>query len=230
MNDARALLRVLPASVVPTERLLRACAALGVCVRRVRPADLSRTLHDDARRLLASLRPGEVVLVSGPSGSGKSTLLRAVARAARDAGLRVCGQRPVERARCVIDLIPGSLGEAIACLVRAGLGDVGVLARTPGELSEGERARVALAAALARVRPGAPGHLLLLDEFASTLDRASAARVGAGVRRWATRTGVRVVVATAHDDLRGPLAPDVRVRCARGRSGTTVHIERGGGA
>lgn len=215
-----AVLRVLRTRAAPTPRVLRACAALGCCVRRGRegpPRLVGARLA--ARALLRVLGAGQVAWISGPSGAGKSTLLRALAAQARARRRRVLRPPPALAAcatRAVIDLVPGPLDAALAALARAGLADARLLVRTPSELSEGERARLALAWAFARTRADARRAVLLLDEFASTLDRPAAARAARALRRWASRTGLRVVVATAHDDLAPHLAPDWRVRCAEG--------------
>jgi ABC-type ATPase with predicted acetyltransferase domain len=210
--------------------VLRACAALGCCVRRGR-ADPARLIgaRAAARALHRVLAPGHIAWISGPSGAGKSTLLRALAaeaRARRGRVLRPPSALAASAARAVIDLVPGPLDDALAALARAGLADAALLVRTPSELSEGERARLALAWAFARTRADGRRALLLLDEFASTLDRPAACRAARALRRWASRTGLRVVVATAHDDLAPHLVADWRVRCADNAWG--VPIRAGG--
>jgi len=56
-----------------------------------------------------------------------------------------------------------------------------------------------------------PHCLLVADEFCSTLDRLCARAVAYRVRRMASREGVTVLAASAHDDLLEDLAPDVLV-------------------
>jgi hypothetical protein len=56
-----------------------------------------------------------------------------------------------------------------------------------------------------------PQSLLVADEFCSTLDRLCARAVAYRVRRMASREGVTVLAASAHDDLLEDLAPDVLV-------------------
>jgi ABC-type ATPase with predicted acetyltransferase domain len=53
--------------------------------------------------------------------------------------------------------------------------------------------------------------VLLADEFCSTLDRLCARAVAYRVRRMASREGVTVLAASAHEDLLEDLAPDVLV-------------------
>ena len=77
--------------------------------------------------------------------------------------------------------------------------------RTPRELSEGQRHRLALAHAVASRGP------VLIDEFASTLDRLTAMGLCISLARWARSCGRSVVGATAHDDVVEWLRPDIHV-------------------
>jgi macrolide transport system ATP-binding/permease protein len=107
-----------------------------------------------------AVRAGDRVLVTGPNGSGKSTLLRAVAERA---GHRV-GYLPQEVAYepdlPVLDAYPhGPRHERRAALLATGLFRPETLGQRMGELSVGQRRRVALAALLAGEHD-----LLVLDE------------------------------------------------------------------
>jgi ABC-type ATPase with predicted acetyltransferase domain len=55
---------------------------------------------------------------------------------------------------------------------------------------------------------------VLLDEFASVLDRAAARSLTLSLTRRARLEGVRLVLASAHDDVRDWAAPEVEVRLA----------------
>lgn len=165
------------------------------------------------------LKPGEVVALTGPSGAGKSSLLQLAARIYRpDTGtIRFSGAPietwPEEELRRRIAFLPqrsallaGSLREAIriadpdlddaavwnllstVCLdetidARGGL-DLR-LGEAGSGLSGGESRRLALARTLAR-RP----RLLLLDEPTEGLDRETAQKVLAGIRRHMPDDGV----------------------------------------
>jgi ABC-type multidrug transport system ATPase subunit len=162
-----------------------------------------RRLLDGASLAVA---PGEVVAVEGVSGSGKSTLLRALATLVEpDAGrVLLAGvdartlAPPAYRTRVAYvaqdaPMLPGTVAANLAAgpALRGealGADEVGALlakvelpgARWPREartLSGGERARVALARALAN-RP----EVLLLDEPTASLDPATGARIVALVR------------------------------------------------
>lgn len=160
--------------------------------------------------IAARLTPGSIVLLTGPSGSGKSTLLREIAAVL---GPRAVTVEPVHSDRAVIDLIGPDVDSGLALLAASGLAEVGLLLRPPGRLSEGERARLALACAMDRAlnqptnqtknlqtnRPTNDGttphtpvrqpgtRVILADEFGSVLDRPTAAGLGATVRRWIAR-------------------------------------------
>ena len=94
----------------------------------------------------------------------------------------------------------------------AGLSESRVMLRRPCELSEGQRARLQLAHAIAAAeRAQAPWSIVLADELGATLDRPTARAVAAGLRKWATRAGTCIVAATTHDDLLEPLCPDTLI-------------------
>ena len=84
--------------------------------------------------------------------------------------------------------------------------------------SAGERARfeIALAMHTAVVRGAST---LIVDEFASLLDRVTAAGVAMAVRRWIKRDGrVRLIAATAHEDMPRLLGPDLLVTTGQGQA------------
>jgi ABC-type ATPase with predicted acetyltransferase domain len=158
-----------------------------------------------AERIDRLLAPGEVALITGPSGSGKSRIGRALAArltGAVSAGIAV----PMSAAR-VLDLFESGLEASMASLARAGLAEARAMLARSADLSEGERARLSIALAMEKVSRG--GGTLIIDEFASTLDRPTAAALCRTVRRWACESGVRVVCITAHDDVLEWLGPEV---------------------
>ncbi|VAX40519.1 hypothetical protein MNBD_PLANCTO03-1152 [hydrothermal vent metagenome] len=202
-----------------SERLLRALAPFGLVVQRVPRQSASassscvlRVDQAEINRLLA-MPPGSIALLTGPSGCGKSMLLRATASAMRARGGRVVDASALlARAvadRPIIDLFSGSLVRSLRLLSAAGLGEAMLWARSAAELSDGQRARLGMALAMARVTRGRET-LMLIDECCSTLDRVSARCVARTLRRWCSRQGrVRVLCATAHDDLAEAISPDL---------------------
>jgi ABC-type glutathione transport system ATPase component len=178
-----------------------------------------------ARELDKLLQPGQIALVTGPSGAGKSRVLAALARRlGRHALQAATGTAKRRRGRPVVDLFSLPLTHTLGTLSRAGLAEARLLGLRPDQLSEGQRFRLALALAMARAgvrrprgdartgRPRAP-LTLIADEFCSTLDRPTAMGVCLALRRWAASApALRIVVATAHDDVAEWLAPDVTLR------------------
>lgn len=202
---------------MPSRALLRACAVFGIDPGRAEARREQRRRREAAgalaRRVVGSLTPGRVVFVTGPSGCGKSTLLAALEARVRRTGVeRVLPDGAGRLGATVFDAVAAHTptpAEALGVLARAGLAEAPLLPRTTRELSEGQRWRLALAVAMAR----AARHktVLLADEFASALDRVTAANLARTVRRWASASDARVVAAAANDDLLEALAPDVLV-------------------
>jgi len=209
----------------PSNKLLQAASMFALPLtptgrwsRRVAAPPTAIWARDAAAALDAALKPGQIAFLTGPSGSGKSTLLRALERRL---GPRVMHARTLDLRdpRPLIDLLDLPLDAALALLARAGLAETLLLARPPHQLSEGERARAALACLLARAARQPTQRrstTLLIDEFASTLDRITAASVARTLRRSISTPGtrggrLRLVAATAHDDLLEALAPDLLV-------------------
>jgi len=126
---------------------------------------------------------------------------------------------------CVIDLIGDDLERGMGLLSLVGLADAFVMLRRWEELSDGQRSRLMLARLLARADEltsldGASGDeadrlsaVIVVDEFASTLDRLTAKVIARNVRRRIGKRGCRhtFVCATTHDDLLESLRPDVVV-------------------
>jgi ABC-type multidrug transport system fused ATPase/permease subunit len=161
--------------------------------------------------------PGQVTGLLGPSGTGKSTLLRALVRLVDiDAGTITLDGTDIDeldarKLRCRVGLVaqtpvmlPGTVADNLrygvaeladddlaAALADADL-DPSFADRVADDLSGGERARVALARALTR-----GPQLLLLDEPTAALDRDTAERIGATLRR--LRDGGLGVCVTTHD-------------------------------
>ncbi len=190
--------------------------------------EMDRPAGAATRRLLAPTRlglsPGQLAYLVGASGSGKSLLLAALARAwpGPVVAVRLGGPDAAGRSRsAVLDQLGLPVESSLRLLCSAGLGEARLWLMPAGCLSAGQADRLALARLYARVeamlRDGGLQNgggnevavLLLIDEFASRLDRLTARVLSANLRRWLDRTpGAAAVVATAHDDLADPLRPD----------------------
>jgi ABC-type ATPase with predicted acetyltransferase domain len=208
--------RVIEVSTPPSERLLRACAAFGLAVRFTGNRAARPTRSADARDILNSLAPGHLALITGPSGGGKSSLLEDIARASRSRGGRVLTlpDAPADPDTPIIDLINSPLAESLATLARAGLADATLLGRSSMQLSDGERFRLRLALAMSACADDTGPLTILIDEFASTLDRTTARCLCRALRRWLARQvadgrDLRLIVATAHSDVADWLDPDM---------------------
>jgi ABC-type ATPase with predicted acetyltransferase domain len=217
-----------------------------------------------------TLAPG-IVFITGPSGGGKSTILRLIRAALSRRGdvrlVEAAATGSAAEGAPAGDTTPEGGGdsggggaivdgfgvravsEVLSLLSRVGLSDAFVLLRPAGELSDGQRHRLALAHALAAAEqagstPNEHDRLtvVLADEFGSTLDRLTARVVARSVRKWARRAGVCFVAATAHDDLLEALRPDVLIekglggamtvmtRADRDRRGSDERVPAGAGA
>ncbi len=191
-----------------------ACAAFGIAPRRAASHPPRRT---EARKaMLDCVRPGEIMLLIGRSGAGKSSLLRGMA-----AGLGGRGRRIIHvpdrltgarSSRAVFDLLAGPAHERAAALALAGLAEPRLWALPASCVSVGERARLRLAMAMSAARAG---DVVIADELASTIDRATAYALCATLRRWVRRSGVALIAASAHEDLGPMLAPDTLIDAAR---------------
>lgn len=170
---------------------------------------------DALERLDASLRPAQIALITGPSGAGKSTLAAALAQRCRTTGRAVwLDAPPIDPALPVIDLLRAPLARRLRLLAAVGLGDAHLCIRPARALSTGERARLHLALAIDRTTGAPHPATLILDEFASSLDRPGALLLCRLLRRWLERTPrpPRIICVTAHDDLTAALRPELTVR------------------
>lgn len=188
-----------------------ACALFGIEARRARSSAKVRAEAARAAEAIDRLlRPGEIALVTGPSGAGKSTVLHLLQRrleARRERVVRTPARLP---GKAVVDLFRTPVEETLRLLALAGLAEATVFARRPDELSDGQRFRLRLAVMMARAASRGSPALVLMDEFASTLDRTTARCVARTFWRWVSRNGsVRAVCATAHHDIMEPLSPAV---------------------
>jgi ABC-type ATPase with predicted acetyltransferase domain len=163
----------------------------------------------DAARALASLEPGAVALLTGPSGSGKTTALMMLRRRFTRAHRAVV--RPpahLSRRRPTVEHVGADLPQALGLLSAAGLAEAALLPRPAGALSTGQLARLTIAAAMDRCTPGC---VLVIDEFAAALDRATAQSLASALARWCRRNSVALIACSAQEDTLEALKPDLLV-------------------
>jgi len=173
-----------------------------------RERDIVSRSRRAARQINRTLRPGGIALITGPSGAGKSMILVQLALMS-DRAVRPKAISPRTR-RAVVDLFRSPIHETLSLLASAGLADANIFVTPAGVLSEGQRSRLSLAMALHEAEQSRAPATIIADEFASTLDRTTARALAGCLRRRLAPPG-RLVVASAHDDLLEPLAPDLLV-------------------
>lgn len=203
----------------PTLPLCHALAPFGLTPTTL--PDDTHNIRRHAHHLAHQLPTRGLVLFTGPSGSGKSRLLRAV-RHALDTTPRhtADANAPIHHPHLTpIDALTGPIDRRLALLARFGLAEPRLWPRPIHTLSDGERARFALARAVSTL-PDSSAHppLLIIDELASLLDRNTARSLAATLARWARALpppGVLVLAATAHADMARFLAPDLLINPAR---------------
>ncbi len=219
-------------AVVHSARAARACAVFGVEYPPPPPPGwCASTCFSLAQAIDSQVTDGQIALISGPSGCGKSTLLRSIASLSKQAGglhvdsTRIESLDKMHRSDIdapLVDLFTLELDDAIRLLTRLGLGEPRLLASPLRALSEGQRHRAMVAMALARSaeRRRRSPVTLTIDEFGSVLDRLGAGLLARAIRRviqpsndgHKPRARPRLIVATAHEDLRSSLRPDVHIR------------------
>ncbi|MFN7396695.1 MAG: AAA family ATPase [bacterium] len=192
------------------KRTLQAASAFGLDADAPRRAHQRRAarLGPVAEAALSAVAGGGVVLITGPSGAGKSTLLELIA-ARLPSPRRIDPQAQLRDIRAPICTLSGQpLDQWLAHLARFGLAEAMLWLQRPGELSAGQRWRLAFALRFVGARP-----TLICDEACAMLDRMTAVCICMNLRREATRSpGARLILATSHDDLLVALNPDVHVR------------------
>lgn len=186
--------------------LRRACAPFAVIP--VPTPDAGEHKRTPDPRTLSRILDARIVSIHAPSGAGKTALLRGIAAAfhARTTRCVPTQLTQTQRRTAAFDLLSGTAGRRGGTLALAGLAEPRIWGRRAGALSAGEQARLRLASVMHDARPG---DIIIVDEFASMLDRASAYALCRTVRRWATRSGVSLIVASAHEDLETMLGPDL---------------------
>lgn len=193
----------------PTRRSCEAAALLGLSFDDLHEAEAPR-------RVEVAMATRTVTLITGPSGAGKSTLLRESVRRAKVDGWRVIDAATLRLGDApAVNVAGRDVESALSRLASVGLAEARCIVRRAREMSDGQRARLRLAAALERAsrRKRAVRTLIVVDEFAQALDRATARSVAMSFARAVKReANVGAIVATSHDDLESALAPAEVVR------------------
>lgn len=216
-------------------RRLAVAARFGIDPDARSHAPLRALLASVAERVDQLLPPGAIALVRGPSGSGKSSVLRALSDRLRRRSRACIRPDPTplldRERRAVLDLFDGPLDPTMHALSRVGLAEPPLWLRPACRLSEGQRFRLRLAQAL-HALDRTEDATLVMDEFASPLDRVSAMTLCVATRRWLLSEGAhaRLVLAGAHDDAAQWLRPALLVDLSPSftiHGGFTIHTPRG---
>ena len=196
----------------------RACVNVKIVRRIPRTPDAGRVaamfglaegqcerLYEDLR---LDIRAGQIVAVVGPSGAGKSVFLREVARQVRASKWLRTDPLARSGAPAVAALGAVALPQRLAMLSRCGLADAAALVTPAKLLSGGQLYRLALAAALLEAQRKRRGTLVVADEFAATLDTATAANLCRQIRKLVSASACSLLLATPRVELLGALKPD----------------------
>jgi ABC-type ATPase with predicted acetyltransferase domain len=164
--------------------------------------------HRRTHTCAVEVEDGDIVYITGPSGAGKSVLLQEMQKGVPADERISIEQTELPADKAAIDCIHAGLStiESLSLLGYAGLSDVFCMLTPPADLSEGQKYRFRLAAALATGR-----RYIFADEFCSNLDRITAAVIAYNVRRFAKRNRVTFFLASSHEDILADLQPDVLI-------------------
>ena len=196
-----------PATISPA--LLNASAAFGILPKNTRDTQPKQTLPNDEQ--LRRILDQRIVLLRGSSGSGKSSLLRGIESRLQSTSHRLhIAQTPHRQHESdhtsMLDTLGGDLASRVSALASAGLGEPKLWALPYSCLSVGQQSRLVVAQTMQHAKRG---DVVLVDEFATPLDRISAYSFARTMRRWAMKIGVTLICATAHNDIEGMLEPDL---------------------
>lgn len=140
----------------------------------------------------------DVCYITGCSGSGKSSLLRALKKYYNVEDIDF----QMDSDSAIIDLVGDDIDEALDLLSVVGLSEARIFVKRPKDLSDGQKYRFQLACLLYHKQK-----VLCIDEFTSFLDRTTAEVVAYNMQKCCRRNGVKLIVATAHNDLERFLNP-----------------------
>jgi len=140
----------------------------------------------------------DVCYITGASGSGKSSLLRELKQYYNVEDVDF----DMDSDSAIVDLVGDTLDEALNLLSVVGLSEARIFVKRPRDLSDGQKYRYQLACMLYKKQ-----NVLCIDEFTSLLDRTTAEVVAYNMQKCCRRNGVKLIVATAHNDLEEFLNP-----------------------
>jgi ABC-type ATPase with predicted acetyltransferase domain len=182
-----------------TDKVADVLRAFGITVQRLRNNAITHSCQ-------LKLSGGDICYITGPSGSGKSVLLREFYNTLQTEQKINIDDIPLPDDKACVDYIDTDFLGTLRTLSSAGLTDVFCVLNSPANLSDGQKYRYRIAKALAGDK-----QFIFADEFASSLDRVTAAVISYNLRKFATKTGKIFILASSHDDLLADLLPEVIV-------------------
>ena len=191
--------KTFPLQTVMSEKVCAVMRMFGVTAER-----LSENVT--AHNCQVQINDGDIVYITGPSGAGKSVLLREFEKSIPASEKVNLGDIDLAGNKAVVDCIEGDFLTSLKVLSTAGLNDVFCVLNKPANLSDGQKYRFRLAAALACGK-----QFVFADEFCSNLDRITAAVISYNIHKFAKRKGVTFILAASHDDILADLSPDVLI-------------------
>ncbi len=191
--------KTFPLQTVMSEKVCAVMRMFGVTAERLRE-------NVTAHNCQVQINDGDIVYITGPSGAGKSVLLREFEKSIPASEKVNLGDIDLAGNKAVIDCIEGDFLASLKVLSTAGLNDVFCVLNKPANLSDGQKYRFRLAAALACGK-----QFVFADEFCSNLDRVTAAVISYNIHKFAKRKGVTFILAASHDDILADLSPDVLI-------------------
>jgi uncharacterized protein len=174
--------------------------------------------HDVIKNLSLTIKPGEIILLTGTSGSGKTTLL-SLFQKKRNKNYTGNIQwpnnyhpsifRPIKSAKALIEIIgKGDVQTALHRMGLVGLSDAYIYLKRFDELSNGQQYRAMLAQLIIGEH-----NVWLADEFCANLDSLTANLVADRLQRLARKLGAVVIVASSQPEaFVSALRPDKVIR------------------
>lgn len=140
-----------------------------------------------------------ILYLTGMSGSGKTSMLDYFKKAYNFTDPKI----EFESEKPIIDTIGKNTEEALYLLNLVGLGEAFLYIKPFKVLSDGQKYRYKLAKIIESNQK-----VWCIDEFCSFLDRTTAKIVAYNTQKVARKLGVKLIVATAHDDLQEYIQAD----------------------
>lgn len=193
-------------------KLKNGCTERTSIVKEAFGVDSEQAFSLVVKNFSLTIKPGDVVLITGASGSGKSTVIKLLTSPRKELKreIKMTGKITGRSLRNIAVLnthwsqsLPlveqvrrgEDIKRAIELLNSVGLTEAYLYIKHPNQISDGQRYRFAIAKLCDSQKP-----LWIADEFVSTLNSEMAAIVARGVRKLAKKYGATLILAAPHID------------------------------